>query len=920
MSEENTNKLFFTDDGFSAFVEQAKSYADTKNVFVAVQNQTTYQEVIDAVNSGRVVQARDENGILYNMAMVYDDETDGNCIFTQLGDGVAILMVNTSNTWVAQTMNLATEDEMLSHTSNTSNPHNVTLRQLGVTANASTLNSMDSRVGGIESTIDNAMQQIISAQLTDKESALSWNGELGDKHFIELMSDSDGSVTGLVHVTDEVPDFINIVNTGFVSLDGMLVVQDLGAQPLATQIEFSLSTSTGIHGSDNGEVLVVTEEVEIEGVTYKKGVYCMAQYAQYLNATLPLGYVSNLYIPTATFDDPEITKLQAELDSHGPHVPTPIATEENIDEATFLRHDNTWQKITVDTIGAVPNGAFEDHIDTTDHPPLHIPTAGQFHTKNTGVTLDEAKFLRHDNTWQKVTPSAIGAVSEEDFGKHGPHVPEKGNADDTMFLRSNNTWQKVTPADVGAVSTGTFDSHVGNATHITTDERTAWNTASDFATNHTTNHAQAGAEVNQNAFSNVVAGGVTIQAESKTDTLTISAGDGISISGDTNTDTVTVTNTGVRSVTIGGTNGTIKVNGTDVSVKGLGSAAYTASTAYEEAGNADRAAEAALEDAKEYTDEKIADLLDNDTEAVDSIMELAEAMKTNEDAISALNAVAAGKASSTHTHKVTHTPAGTVNDASVTPAGTVESGFSGSASEHDHTFTGTAGKATATYKPAGGVSSTFSGTQATISSSYTPAGTVASTFSGTEATISATYTPSGDVGSTFAGSEVTSGGPSATTEIYQITATGSLPSLTTSVANRCLTFTFGAGSVPTRAKVTMPTGTHTHKVTAAGTVTSTFTGKAGTATTKYTPAGNVTSTFTGTAGTATATYKPAGTVTSTFTGTQATIESDYEPEGTISKTSVTPSGTVTSTFTGTAGTHKHTFTGTQAELTTGQPQ
>lgn len=58
----------------------------------------------------------------------------------------------------------------------------------------------------------------------------------------------------------------------------------------------------------------------------------------------------------------------------------------------------------------------------------------------------------------------------------------------------------------------------------------------------------------------------------------LSAGTGISVSGNT------ITNSGVRSVTTGGTNGTIKVNtnGTEseVAVKGLGTAAYTASTAY----------------------------------------------------------------------------------------------------------------------------------------------------------------------------------------------------------------------------------------------------------------------------------------------------------------------------------------------------
>ena len=50
-----------------------------------------------------------------------------------------------------------------------------------------------------------------------------------------------------------------------------------------------------------------------------------------------------------------------------------------------------------------------------------------------------------------------------------------------------------------------------------------------------------------------------------------------------------------------------------------------------------------LTEAKTYTDEKVANLLNNSTEAVDSIMELAEAMKDNADAIEALETVAASK-------------------------------------------------------------------------------------------------------------------------------------------------------------------------------------------------------------------------------------------------------------------------------------
>ena len=77
----------------------------------------------------------------------------------------------------------------------------------------------------------------------------------------------------------------------------------------------------------------------------------------------------------------------------------------------------------------------------------------------------------------------------------------------------------------------------------------------------------------------------------------------------------------------GDSNGQIKVTpsgGTavNVSVKGLGSAAYTASTAYDAAG----AANTALANAKTYTDTKVGALVDSAPETLDTLNELAAAL------------------------------------------------------------------------------------------------------------------------------------------------------------------------------------------------------------------------------------------------------------------------------------------------------
>ena len=68
--------------------------------------------------------------------------------------------------------------------------------------------------------------------------------------------------------------------------------------------------------------------------------------------------------------------------------------------------------------------------------------------------------------------------------------------------------------------------------------------------------------------------------------------------------------------------------------------------------DANGSANTALESAKDYTDQEIAKLLNNSSEAVDSIYELRDAMADNADAIEALNTIATGKADASHSHEV----------------------------------------------------------------------------------------------------------------------------------------------------------------------------------------------------------------------------------------------------------------------------
>lgn len=167
-----------------------------------------------------------------------------------------------------------------------------------------------------------------------------------------------------------------------------------------------------------------------------------------------------------------------------------------------------------------------------------------------------------------------------------------------------------------------------------------------------------------------------------------------------------------------------------------------------------------------------------------------------------------------------------------------------------------------THKPAGSVSSTFTGKEVTTSS-----------ISGTVSAAPANHTHSVTISGTtstpaFSGEAVNSGTPSDAQDIYQITGVGSVATQTYSIDSEVpqrMIITFNGGSVPTRAKVTIPTAAHTHSVTAKGSVSApTF---SGTATSEKNSGTNVTAA----SGTHTHTVTADGTVSSSFAGTSATI-------------------------------------------------
>lgn len=277
----------------------------------------------------------------------------------------------------------------------------------------------------------------------------------------------------------------------------------------------------------------------------------------------------------------------------------------------------------------------------------------------------------HNGVYATVNHTHTDYASSVDLETLEDVVDTKANASHTHseYASSNHSHDDLyyteievdTKLEGKASSTHNHDSAYYTKTQVDTKDDTTFNSAKSYADNLNSamdtrmdsvesklNTISSNAEVNQNAFSNVVVGSTTIASDSKTDSLTMESGTGIYISADTTNDKVTITNAGVHSISTGSTNGTISVNtnGTsaNVAVKGLGSAAYTDYSDYDASGTAQTKANEALVAAKAYTDAAKNSLLNGAGAAYDTLKELGDLIDENVDAIDALETVASSKA------------------------------------------------------------------------------------------------------------------------------------------------------------------------------------------------------------------------------------------------------------------------------------
>lgn len=155
---------------------------------------------------------------------------------------------------------------------------------------------------------------------------------------------------------------------------------------------------------------------------------------------------------------------------------------------------------------------------------------------NNLVNEDEMYLVQGDDEVQIIVDSALSTTSENPV--QNKVVATAINNLNTL-VGDTPVSDQINTAVASKADASDLTAHTGNSNiHITSTERTNWNAAKAHADSA---HAPSNAEENQNAFSNIIVGGTTIAADSKTDTLTIVAGNNVTLTPDAKNDKLTIT-------------------------------------------------------------------------------------------------------------------------------------------------------------------------------------------------------------------------------------------------------------------------------------------------------------------------------------------------------------------------------------------
>lgn len=214
-----------------------------------------------------------------------------------------------------------------------------------------------------------------------------------------------------------------------------------------------------------------------------------------------------------------------------------------------LTPDATNDKVTIAFNGTIPTlknvfgkvkvGSTTIEADTTQDT-LEL-AAGSNITLTPDATNDKVTIAATDTTYSDFT----GATSSAS-GTHGL-VPAPASGEEDYVLAGDGTWENINTTATRTTTSYTFNIRLGDKTVTSQTIDAPSDSGAGMMAGIMTgadktklNGIATGAEVNQNAFSNVKVGSTTVAADSKTDTLELVAGSNVTLTPDATNDKVTI--------------------------------------------------------------------------------------------------------------------------------------------------------------------------------------------------------------------------------------------------------------------------------------------------------------------------------------------------------------------------------------------
>lgn len=430
--------------------------------------------------------------------------------------------------------NKANAADLTSHVNNKSNPHGVSLSQLGVTATASELNYMDGVTSNVQTQLNGKASSSHSHDeyVTDNFSALAVRDK-GNNRVIVTASQKDDIVS---IVCD---DGINVVGTASKEENGDYVMGQILIEGVPAGTGYGVVKSGGDVTITNG-VITVNDDSHNHTIANVDGLQTALDGKAASSHGTHVSYSTTAPVMDGTAAVGTASTV-ARSDHKHPSDTSRVPTTRKVN-GKALSADIT---LSASDVGAAASSHTHDYA-ATSHAHGNITNAGAIGTAANKAVITTTNGVLTTGT----VPVASGGTGATTAAAALTNLGLTATAAELNIMDGvTATAAEINKLDGLAAKTAELNYVIGVTSNIQTQLNTKATTGyvNDqidgvlvALESHATGHAPSNAEKNQNAFSNVTVGATTIAADTTTDTLTLVAGDNVELTPDATNDKITI--------------------------------------------------------------------------------------------------------------------------------------------------------------------------------------------------------------------------------------------------------------------------------------------------------------------------------------------------------------------------------------------